>query len=130
MLRSVLATAAQLGVGIVFLVLLTLLKWSVASLNEKDIIFTDSRSPPVVAIEPLPRCIVGSDSPLGLCYGFVYTPDTAETQAIVDHLLNASDLPARSGGRSVVRISCRRFSSSVRRIPLGTATLDRVPRSP
>ena len=34
--RSVLATAAQLGVGIVFLVLLTLLKWSVASLNEKN----------------------------------------------------------------------------------------------
>ena len=108
--RSVLATAAQLGVGIVFLVLLTLLKWSVASLNEKDIIFTDSRSPPVVAIEPLPRCIVGSDSPLGLCYGFVYAPDTAETQAIVDHLLNTSDLPARSGAPNGTAFGARAFA--------------------
>ena len=50
--RSGLATAAQLGVGIVFLVLLTLLKWSTASLNQKDTIFTDSRSPPPQTTPP------------------------------------------------------------------------------
>lgn len=90
--RSVLATAAQLGVGIFFLLLLTVLKWSVDALNAQNGQFADDRAPPVWDVGPPPRCVVGGVG--GDCYTFVYTPDTADTRAIIDLVLAASALPA------------------------------------
>ena len=83
--RSHVATAAQLGVGLLFLFMLSLMKYSISTLAENNAIFVDDKHPEKTVVGKLPRCTPGCDG--CLCHAFVYAPDNSNTKAIVDAML-------------------------------------------
>ena len=83
--RSPVTTAAQLGVGLLFLFMLSIMKWSISTLNDENAIFIDDKHPEKTVIGKLPRCTPGCEG--CLCHAFVYAPANARTKEIVDAML-------------------------------------------
>ena len=79
------ATAAQLGVGLLFLLILAIMQHYMETVSSANAMFVDDRHPAKTVIGKLPRCTPGCAG--CLCHAFVYAPATAATKAIVDAML-------------------------------------------
>ena len=92
-IRNKAALANQILIGVVFLILLRGMEYTSDISAGATESYIDTRTPKVrPAGNKVPRCTVGVDSPLELCYSFVYAPDTTETRAIVAEVASISGL--------------------------------------
>ena len=81
------ATAAQLLIGLVFLLLVLLIQFSRDALSRSSAIAIETREPEAEKVGPLPKCIPGAS---GKCFSFVFAPTNTATSALAAEIQRAS----------------------------------------
>jgi hypothetical protein len=61
----------------------------------------------ITAVKPLAHCIPFSDSPLGVCYAFVYAPAGGAADVVVDDVLRHAGLPGRGQPQGALGLQAR-----------------------
>lgn len=104
-IRNKTALLTQASIGAIFLLLLLFMQYSVNSNAKATENFVDTKIPTIFeAGNSIPRCFPGASA---VCFSFVYSPETAVTEAVAARVAALGNLPGKN-----VPFGYRAFASS------------------
>lgn len=97
--RNPVVTGFQVLIGVLLIALLAVMEAAVSANSRTNEAELAAVHPSRLVVPPLERCTPGADSPLGLCYSFVYSPNnSAAADAVVDSIIAlSSGIPSGRG---------------------------------